>query len=57
MVDKDVLTTTEDDKKAYLAAQKRRNIAIGLGLLAFVVLVFLVSIIRMTQGVQAAHGG
>lgn len=57
MVDKEVLTTTEDDKKAYLAAQKRRNIAIGLGLLAFVVLVFLVSIIRMTQGVQAAHGG
>ncbi|MFT3996208.1 MAG: hypothetical protein QM667_02285 [Asticcacaulis sp.] len=55
MSDKDVLASPTDDKKAYLAAQKRRNIAIGLGLFAFVVLVFLVSVVRMTEGMRA-HG-
>ncbi|ESQ76531.1 hypothetical protein [Asticcacaulis sp. YBE204] len=46
---KDLFPDPEADKKAYLAAQKRRNIAIGLSLFAFVVLVFLVSLTRMMQ--------
>jgi hypothetical protein len=37
------------DKAAYLAAQKRRNLFIALGLFGFVVMVFLVSIIRMAE--------
>lgn len=55
MTDKDVLPSGADDKTAYLAAQKRRNIAIGLGLFAFVVLVFIVSVIRMSEGIRASH--
>lgn len=44
------VTATEADKKAYLAAQKRRNIAIGAALAAFVILVFIVTIVRIRQG-------
>jgi hypothetical protein len=45
----------DDDKKAYLAAQKKRNLAIGLSLGAFVILVFIVSVVRMAEGVAAGH--
>jgi len=55
MADKDILPSPQTDKEAYLAAQKRRNIAIGLGLFAFVVLVFIVSVIRMSEGIRAGH--
>jgi len=48
--DKPVAPVTEADKKAYLAAQKRRNIAIGLALTAFIALVFIVTIVRIRQG-------
>ncbi len=44
--------TLEDDKQAYLKAQKQRNLFIGLGLAAFVVLVFFVSMARMAQGLH-----
>lgn len=44
--------TTEDDKQAYLKAQKQRNLFIGLGLAAFVILVFFVSMARMAQGLH-----
>lgn len=44
--------TTEGDKQAYLKAQKQRNLFIGLGLAAFVVLVFFVSMARMAQGLH-----
>lgn len=49
---KPIVEGESPEKRAYLAAQKRRNYAIGLGLLGFVVLVFLVSIIRMTEGMR-----
>ncbi|GGZ37171.1 MULTISPECIES: hypothetical protein [Asticcacaulis] len=45
----------DDDKKAYLASQKKRNLAIGLSLGAFVILVFIVSLVRMAEGVAAGH--
>jgi len=44
--------TLEDDKQAYLKAQKQRNLFIGLGLAAFVILVFFVSMARMAQGLR-----
>ena len=40
------------DRDAYLKAQKLRNLYIGLGLLAFVVLVFFISMTRMAQGLK-----
>ncbi len=42
----------DDGKAAYLKAQKQRNLAIGAGLLVFVVLVFFISMARMSQGVK-----
>lgn len=39
-------------KEAYVAAQKKRNLYIGLALAAFVVLVFFVSMARMSQGIH-----
>lgn len=50
MSEKPVVPVTDADKKAYLAAQKRRNIAIGLALTAFIVLVFVVTVVRIRQG-------
>ncbi|HVZ29094.1 MAG TPA: hypothetical protein VG839_01785 [Asticcacaulis sp.] len=40
------------DKDAYLKAQKRRNLFIGLGLAVFVILVFFISMSRMSQGLR-----
>ena len=39
-------------KDAYVAAQKKRNLYIGLGLAAFVALVFFISMARMAQGIR-----
>jgi hypothetical protein len=39
------------DKAAYLKAQKTRNLYIALGLFVFVGLVFMVSVVRMSEGV------
>lgn len=41
----------EQEKSIYLSAQKKRNQAIGLALFAFVALVFVVSMVRITQNV------
>lgn len=41
-----------DGKAAYLKAQKQRNMYIGLGLAAFVILVFFVSMTRMAQNTR-----
>ncbi len=40
------------DRDAYLKAQKQRNLFIGLGLLAFVILVFFISMTRMAAGLK-----
>ena len=45
-------TNIDADKQAYLKAQKQRNIFIGLGLAAFVVIIFFVSMARMAQGLH-----
>ncbi|MBP2158952.1 MULTISPECIES: hypothetical protein [Asticcacaulis] len=42
----------EDDKAAYLKAQKQRNLFIALGLVLFVVLVFFISMSRMASGLK-----
>ena len=41
-----------EDKRAYLKAQRQRNLIIGLALAAFVIIVFFVSISRMEQGLK-----
>jgi ABC-type transport system involved in cytochrome c biogenesis permease subunit len=41
-----------DGKAAYFAAQKKRNLFIGVGLAAFVALVFFISMARMAQGIR-----
>lgn len=40
------------DRKAYLKAQKQRNLFIGLGLATFVILVFFISMTRMAQNLK-----
>ena len=48
----------EDDMAAYKAAQKKRNLYIGGALLIFVMLVFALSIARLSEGMKhykAAH--
>ena len=42
-----------EGKAAYMKAQKMRNLFIGLGLAAFVVLVFFISMARMSQGIKS----
>ncbi len=42
----------EADMAAYKAAQKKRNLYIGGALLAFVVLVFALSIARLSEGMK-----
>ncbi|MDI7774715.1 hypothetical protein [Asticcacaulis sp. EMRT-3] len=43
---------SDDDKQAYLKAQKQRNLFIGLALAVFVILVFFISMSRMAQGLR-----
>ncbi len=45
-------TDLTEDKAAYLKAQKQRNMYIGLGLAAFVILVFFVSMSRMAENTR-----
>jgi len=40
------------DAEAFRKARAGRNIALGLGLMAFVIIVFVVSVIRMGANVQ-----
>lgn len=42
-------------KEDYIKAQKSRNLAIGLGLLAFVVLIFAISMVRTKQGLEIGN--
>ena len=44
--------TSDTDMAAYKAAQKMRNLYIGGGLLIFVVLVFVISMVRMSEGLR-----
>jgi hypothetical protein len=44
--------TSEADMAAYKAAQKRRNLYIGGALFAFVVLVFIISMVRLSEGMK-----
>ncbi|MBW8734049.1 MAG: hypothetical protein JF571_07055 [Asticcacaulis sp.] len=48
----DVKPETASARAAYLKAQKQRNLFIGLGLVAFVILVFFISMTRMAQGLK-----
>lgn len=41
-----------EGKEAYIQAQKKRNLYIGLALFGFVVLVFFISMVRMSQGLK-----
>jgi hypothetical protein len=45
--------TLSEGKAAYIKAQKTRNLFIGLGLFSFVVLVFFISMARMSQGIKS----
>ena len=47
--------TPEADMIAYKAAQKRRNLYIGGALFAFVVLVFVISMVRLSEGMKHYH--
>ena len=44
--------TTEADLAAYKAAQRKRNLYIGGALLVFVILVFALSIARLSEGMK-----
>ena len=43
---------SEADMAAYKAAQKKRNLYIGGALLVFVILVFALSIVRLSEGMK-----
>ena len=45
--------TLAEGKAAYVKAQKKRNLFIGLALGAFVILVFFIAMARMSQGIKA----
>ena len=49
--------TSEADLIAYKAAQKKRNLYIGGALLVFVVLVFALSIARLSEGMKHYRAG
>jgi hypothetical protein len=51
--EKTLKSTLADDKAAYVRAQKKRNLFIGLALGAFVILVFFIAMVRMSQGIKA----
>lgn len=52
MTDGPIPGSTEADMAAYKAAQKTRNLYIGGALLVFVVLVFALSIARLSEGMK-----
>ncbi len=49
--------TSEADLIAYKAAQKKRNLYIGGALFVFVVLVFVISIARLSEGMKHYKAG
>jgi|GEM_PF-1217886 len=51
--EKPLNSTLAEDKAAYVKAQKKRNLFIGLALAAFVILVFFIAMVRMSQGIKA----
>lgn len=51
--EKPLKSTLAEDKAAYVKAQKKRNLFIGLALGAFVILVFFIAMVRMSQGIKA----
>lgn len=62
MASETVMTERKDDPTQMSDAeikrrQRSRNIAVALALGAFVVIVFLVSIVRMQAGIDASMGG
>ena len=44
---------TPDERKAFVDARKRRNIAIALGLVTFAVLIFVITALRLAQNIAA----
>jgi len=48
--------TPEDAEVSRLAAQKRRNVWLGLTLLGFVLLIGIVSALRLAENIQRASG-
>lgn len=49
-------TVSEADEALRLAAQKRRNIWLALGLVGFAALVALVSAVRLAENIQRVSG-
>lgn len=54
-VDKPVDTPV--DEAARLAAQKKRNMWLGLALFGFVILIALISALRLVENIQRVSGG
>lgn len=49
------MSNLQDDKAAYKRAQSQRNAFIGLGLVAFVALVFFTTMSRMSSNMKKEH--
>ncbi len=58
-VDKPVDTPVDEavDEAARLAAQKKRNMWLGLALFGFVILIALISALRLVENIQRVSGG
>lgn len=50
-------TPAEQERQAFIAARKRRNVAIALGLVGFAVLIFAITALRLAQNISAGAGG
>ena len=48
---------TPDERDAFIQARKGRNRAIALGLIAFAVLVFVITALRLMQNIAAGQAG
>ena len=48
---------TPEERDAFIAARKRRNRAIAISLVAFAVLVFVVTALRLAQNIAAGAAG
>lgn len=49
--------TTQDDKQAYLSAQKKRNWYIAGGLVLWVLLIYFVTMVQMSRNTEAERTG
>lgn len=45
------------DREAFIAARKRRNVAIALGLVGFAVLIFAITALRLAQNISTGAAG